>query len=337
MTVDAETGEEKEVTKMVPKKVSNDVEYTYTKLLDAIGADETLLETIEAMLAKKDTYSLVVGEDCITHPKSDNIAKLCGMVEKYTNFKVVVVPTQTNTLGVSQICDLDAIETGTTVGYNVKGDFTFSALGNGDIDMPVLSQQEGTFTNVNKKVVPTNAAIAYDGYTLCDIANEILDNKVENTIDYTTEIFKGVEFDALDNHFGNDMVEYRGYSIDQIDVEEQNVTVEFDTNSLEAAESEYIVYNGNPINQFNDFTAVSHQLKDDIVALYVSNGIKTKLEVESGDKVEVSANGTSLTLEIRVDTTLTNDISYVPTFDSSINTSELFNASRFNTANIKRV
>ncbi len=337
MSVDAETGEEKEVTKMVPKKVSKDVEYTYTKLLDAIGADESLLETIEAMLAKKDTYSLIVGEDCITHPNSANIAALCGMVEKYTDFKVLVIPTQTNTLGVSLLCDLDETAEGKTVGYNVKADYMISALGDGDVDAPVISQQEGTFVNINKKVVPTNAAVAYEGYVLNDFANEILDSKKEHTIDYTKEIFNCVDFDALPNYFGNDMVENRGYELASEAVELQNVAVKCAEETLAMDENGYIVYNGNPINQFNEFTAVANQLKDDIVALYVSETMKTKLEAESGDKVSVTANGNTATLELRVDNTLTGDISYIPTFDRNIDTKGLFGSTRFNTANIKRV
>ncbi|MEA3290285.1 MAG: NADH-quinone oxidoreductase subunit G [Campylobacterota bacterium] len=337
MTVDAETGEEKEVTKMVPKKVSKDVEYTYTKLLDMIGSDESLLETIEAMLAKKDTYCMVVGEDCITHPNSTNIARLAALVEKYTSFKVVVIPTQTNTLGVSMLCDLDSEVSGKTVGYNVKADCTLSALGDGDLDMPVLAQQEGTFANINKKVVPTNAAIAYNGYTLNDIANKILDSKKDYTIDYTSELFNNVPFDELENHYSNDQVEHRGYTIETKDVSTGEIEIKYSESTLEVNESEYIIYNGNPINQFNEFTAVANQLKNDIVALYVSQSVKSKLEVESGDQVTISSNGKSITLEVRVDETLTADISYVPTFDRNINTKELFGTCRLNTANIKKV
>ncbi|MGK0255520.1 MAG: NADH-quinone oxidoreductase subunit G, partial [Arcobacteraceae bacterium] len=194
IVVDEETGESKEVTKIVSKEVSTEVEYTYTKLLDMIGSDEVLLETISAMLLKKDTFSIIIGEDCITHPNASKIATLAGYVEKYTDFKVIIVPTQTNTLGVSLLCDLDAIHTGKTLGYNVKADFQLSALGDGDIDMPPLNQQEGTFVNIDKNLVPTNAAIRYDGYTLNDIANEILEDKAVNTIDYTQEIFEGIQF-----------------------------------------------------------------------------------------------------------------------------------------------
>ncbi len=335
--VDEETGEEKTTTKMVPKKVSKEVEYTYTKLLDLIGSDESLLETIETMLAKKDTYSLIIGEDCITHPNSSNIAKLAALVEKYTEFKVIVPPTQTNTLGVSLLCDLDSEVSGKTVGYNVNADYQLSALGDGHLDMPVLNQQEGTFVNIDKKVIPTNAAILYNGYELNDIANEILDIKKENTIDYTAEIFDNIEFDKLENRYGNDMVEYRGYSLSQDSVDIRNINVVCGSNSLEIKENEYIIYNANPINQFNEFTAVANQLKDDIVALYISDSLKSALEVEVGDKINISSNNSELTLEIRVDVNLVGDISYIPTFDKTIDTKSLFDTTRFSIANLKKV
>ena len=337
--VDAETGESKEVTKMVPKKVSKEVEYQYTKLLDLFGANESFLETLEAMLLKKDTYSLIIGEDCITHPNSTNIAFLAGMVEKYTDFKVIVAPTQTNTLGVSLICDLDDEKNiaGKTVGYNVKADYQLSGLGDGDIDMPTMNQQEGTFTNINKTVVPTNAAIVYNGYELNDIVNEVLDTKKENAIDYTSELFKNIAFDELDNYYSNDRVEHRGYCLDNKDVLSSDIKVETNGNCLEVKENEYIIYNANPINQFNEFTAQANQLKDDIVALYVSADLKVKLEVEDHNKIEITANDTKITLEVRIDNNLVGDISYVPTFDKNINTSDLFDTCRFNTANLRRV
>ncbi len=335
--VDPETGEETTTSKLVPKKVTNEIEYSYTKLLDLIGSDESLLETIDTMLLKKDAFSLIIGEDCITHPEASNIAKLAAMVEKYTEFKVLVIPTQTNTLGVSLLCDLDEKVSGKTVGYNVKADYQLSAFVDGDIDMPVLNQQEGTFVNINKKVIPTNAAITYTGYELNDISNEILDLTKENAIDYTATIFNQNSFDSLENRYGNDRVEYRGYSIENNDVTVEDTKVHCTGKSIETAIDEYIIYNGNPINQFNEFTAVANQLKDDIVALYISGSLKSKLEVEVGDKVKVNANNTEFTLDVVVDSSLVGDISYVPTFDKTIDTKSLFDTSRFSIANLKRV
>jgi len=333
---DEDTGESKEVKKIVPKKVSTEVEYTYTKLLDSIGADESLLETITAMLLKKDTYSIIIGEDCISHPNATKIATLAGYVEKYTDFKVVVTPTQTNTLGVSEICDLDVVATGKTVGYNVVADFQLSALGDGDLDMPPLNQQEGTFVNIDKNVVPTNAAIKYDGYELNDIANEILDYKVIHTIDYTAEIFESVKFDSLENHFTNDRVEHRGYPIKMTEVQSEDVSILDECTSIDLNEDEYIVYAGNPINQFNEFTAIAKQLKDEVVALYVSESLQKSLELEEDSKVEVIANDMIMALDVKIDKSLLGDISYIPTFDKNINTKKLFKH-RFAKANIRKV
>jgi len=333
---DKETGETKEVKKLVPKKVSKEVEYTYTKLLDSIGANEKLLETIETMLLKKDTYSIIIGEDCISHPNATKIATLAGYVEKYTEFKVVVTPTQTNTLGVSEICDLDVVSIGKTLGYNVSADFQLSALGDGDLDMPPLNQQEGTFVNIDKNIVPTNAAIKYDGYELNDIANEILDYNVLHTIDYTAEIFEGVKFDDLDNYFTNDRVEHRGYTIKTKEFQADDINISNECSSIELNEDEYIVYAGNPINQFNEFTAIAKQLKDEVVALYISESLQITLDLVEGDKVEVDANDMIIALDVKIDKNLIGDISYIPTFDKFINTKKLFKH-RFAKANIRKV
>lgn len=340
IVTDEETGEEKEVKKIVPKKVSNEVEYTYTKLLDQIGTDESLLETIEAMLLKKDSFSLIIGEDCIRHPDATKIAVLAGFVEKYTSFKVLVIPTQTNTLGVCELCDLDEVSVGKTVGYNVPADFELSALGDGDIDMAPLSQQEGTFVNIDKNVVPTNAAIQYDGYVLNDIANEILDHKAKYTIDYTQEIFNKVKFDDLENHFSNDRVEHRGYALEIKETIEEKVELSDEIITLERDENEYIIYDGNPIDQFNDFTKKARLLQKDKVAFFVSTTtlekITKELEISEDEKIEISANGTVVILDLKVDKDLVGEVSYVPTFDKSINTKALFK-NRFEKALLRKV
>jgi len=335
--VDPETGEEKVEKKVVPKKVQTEVEYEYSKLLDIMGADESLLETIDGMLAKKDKFGLIIGEDCINHPNSSNIAKLAAMVEKYTKFTVIIVPSQTNTLGVSQLCDLDVLATGKTVGYNMAADYQLSALGDGNIDMPVLSQQEGTFLNIDKRVVPTNAAVAYNGYCLNDIANEILDAKKEYTIDYTKEIFDCIEFDSLESHYANDMTEKRGYVLASNSVDTTDETPSAQMISLEKQESEYIIYSGNPINQFNEFSARAHQLKNDIVALYISDDLAEKLGVGEDNSVSITANDATVTLPIKIDKHLIGEIPYVPTFDKDSENKNLFDNCRYATANIKKV
>ena len=336
---DPETGEESEVSKMVAKKVSKDVEYVYTKLLDNIGSDADLLETIETMLAKKDTYSLIIGEDLITHKNAKNLAKLCGIISKYTSFKVLITPSQTNTLGVSQICELDDAEGEYSVGYNVNADFQLSALGDADLDMPAMNQQEGTFTNIDKRVVPTNAALSYKGYILNDIACA-LGLEEEYTIDYTKQLptskgFQAVEFDSLKNYFSNDWQEHRGYVLSHISTDSCEKVEE--VTSFEEL-SGNIIYRANPINQFNEFTAVAHEFKDNAKSgLFANSKLLETLELKEGDKVQVEANGISCELEVLVDNQTSGDIAYVSTFDKSLNTQELFDGYRFNSAVIKKV
>jgi NADH-quinone oxidoreductase subunit G len=358
IVVDKETGEEKEVTKVVPKKVKKEVEYIHSTLLDGAGASEDFVALFETMALaaqginliehcddttcemfpqKSDDYVLIIGEDCITHKNSKNIARLIALVEKHTQFKVIIPPTKTNTLGVGLICELDDEISGKTVGYNVEADYQLSALGDGNLDMPTLNQQEGTFVNIDARVVPTNAALPYDGYTLNDIANEILDSKKENTIDYTAELFKKIAFDDLDNYYANDWTEHRGYLLDHDEILREAYTLSFDIDKLEAKENEYIIYNANPINQFNEFTAVATQLKNDIVAVYLSQSLKDELELDDNSKLEVSANGTTMILDVRVDLSLEGQIAYVSTFDKHIKTDKLFGTSRYSVANLRKV
>ena len=110
-----------------------------------------------------------------------------------------MIPNLANTLGVAMICDLDAERGKYTIGYNTAGDFTLSALGNGDLDMPSLNQHEGTMTSIDKRVNPTNAALGYGGYVLNDLANA-LELQASLTVDYTLQLpvasgFKPIAFD----------------------------------------------------------------------------------------------------------------------------------------------
>ena len=340
---DEETGEEKEVTKMVPKKVSKEVEFEYTKLLDEINSDETLLDTIEAMKLKKDSYSLIIGEDIISHPNASKLAKLIALVEKYTEFKVLIIPTNTNTLGVSLICDLDEEEGSFTIGYNEKANFELSALGDGDLDIPALNQQEGTFTNIDKRVVPTNAALPYNGFVLNDIANVLLESDVEFTIDYTKELpvtkgFKAIEFDDLTNYFHNDWSERRGYLLAETVKDVEEITLEKQNLNFEIKENETLIYKANPINQFNEFTAIAHEFKNDLqTGLFANAKFLEVLEISEGDKVLVEANGIEVELNVNIDNQVSGEIAYISTFEKNCESKKLFDGYRFQQATIKKV
>ena len=308
------------------EKVEEIVEKEINSLYGMIGIDEEFDAKLTKFLAKKDKFSLILGEDLYTHKRAKNIALLAGLIERYSNFEVVIIPPQTNSLGVSLICELDDNEGDYTIGYNVKGDFVLSSLGDGDIDMPALNQQEGTFTNIDKRVVPTNAALSYEGYTLNDIANE-LGVKATYTIDYTKKLpkskgFKEVEFDDLPNYFDNAGNEHRGYLLEN-KIRRTKLRIPDEIDEIESFDGA-VVYRCEPVLQFSPFTNKCKQIKSD-GGLYISNEFMEKYELNEGDKVIISKEGVTLTAKVILDNKITGNIPYLPTFDKELDVFGIFN------------
>ena len=340
--VNEETGEEEEVeeekTSMVPKKISKEVQVDENRLLEIVDAPKNFTESLEKFLAKKESFSLIVGPDLYTHPRAKNLARLVALLEKYSAFKLVMIPSLTNTLGVSLICDLDETRGNYTIGYNTKGDFTLSALGDGDLDMPAINQQEGTLTSIDKRVNPTNAAVAYKGYELNDIANALgLDAKL--TIDYTSKLptckgFKSEHFDNLPNRYENDGTEVRGYCLDTITKDLlSEVAVE---SILEPKLEGSIIYLVNPVRQFSEFTNISANLKEES-GIYMSESYLKSSGFNEGDIVKVKTQNGELSAKIICDNKIEGEIATLPTFDSNLNSQALFSGYRFSTATIQGV
>ncbi len=283
--------------------------------------------------------TLILGEDLYTHKRAKNIALLAGLIERYSDFDVVIIPPQTNSLGVSLICDLDDEEGDYTIGYNVKGDFVLSALGDGDLDMPALNQQEGTFVNIDKRVVPTNAALPYNGYTLNDIANK-LGLKATYTIDYTKELpkskgFKEVEFDELPNYFDNAGVEHRGYLLEN-KTRKTKLKIPEDIEEIESFDG-VVVYRCEPVDQFNHFTNKCKQLKSS-GGLYASQEFLEKFNLNEGDDVKITNKQTSLTTKVILDNKIVGDTPYLPTFDRELDSLRIFDKGyRYAKVKIKKV
>jgi NADH-quinone oxidoreductase subunit G len=342
MKVNEETGEEEEVevekSKMVPKKVEKEVVVDDNRLLEILGADDKFMEALEKNLKKKDKFQLMVGPDLYTHPNSKNLARLVAIVEKYTEFELTMIPTLTNSLGVALICELDDEATGYTLGYNTKADFTLSALGDGDLDMPAINQQEGTLTSINKRVNPTNAAIGYGGYELNDIANA-LGFEQEHIINYTVSLptivgFKAQEFDNLPNHYENDGTEVRGYVLENVAVStgDSESVEKFSDDKLEGS----IIYLANPVRQFTDFTNKTTNL-DEESGIYMSEEFLSNSDINAGDSVKVKTQNGELTAKVVSDNKILGDIVVIPTFDSKLNSEALVENYRFATASIEKV
>ncbi len=323
------------LSESLPKEIADAVA-EYDK--DAVALPEDFDAKMQKMLAKKDTFSLVIGEDCYTHPRAENLAKLAGAIDRYTNISVMIIPSKTNTLGVSLICDLDAEAGEHVLGYNAEGEFVLSALGDGDLDMPALNQQEGTFTSFNKRVVPTNAALDYKGYVLNDLANAAGLPEQELTIAYTEMLpeakgFKTENFDDLPNYIDNAGNEVRGYLLNVIETEaNEKPEKPAKTELLEGD----VVYLSNPIIQFSPFTNKAHQLKTD-GKLYVSASYAESKGLSEGDKVEIANDQGSVETTVEIDSQLEGDIPYLPTFDTKLNVGVLFSGGRFTKATIRKV
>jgi len=304
-------------------------------LVATLGGDTAKFEkSFEKMMKKKETFSLMVGEDLYFHENAENLAKLIAVLEACSDVKVAMIPPRTNSLGVALICDLDDEAEGYTIGYNESGDFRISALGDGDLDMPAMNQQEGTLTNMHKRVTPTNAALDYNGYELNDIMNALECGERE-TISWTLKLptvkgFKAVEFDSLENHYSNDGVEHRGYLLEttSVDVDEVNVENFDDSNVLEGD----IAYRCNPQRQFNDFSDKAHQIFEGF-GLYASPARAEAL----GSKVEVEFDSKTITFDVIVDDRMEGDIVAIPDFKSAENVYELFGESRFKSVIIREV
>ena len=342
MKVNEETGEEEEVevekSKMVPKKIEKEVVVDDNRLLEIVGAADNFMEALEKNLKKKDTFAMIVGADLYNHPNSKNLARLVGLIEKCSKFELTMIPPLTNSLGVALICELDDERGSYTIGYNTKADFTLSALGDGDLDMPAINQQEGTLTSINKRVNPTNAALSYNGYELNDIANE-LGMSAENVIEYTASLpiavgFKAELFDNLPNHYENDGTEVRGYLLENIKVKRStNQNVEnFSDEKLEGT----LIYLANPVRQFTPFTDKTTNL-DEIGGLYMSEEFLSKSDLNEGDSVKVKSDSGELVVNIVSDNKIAGDIALLPTFDSKINSEALFSGYRFTLASIEKV
>ncbi len=333
--VDKETGEEKEVTKKVPKNVEKEVEYEANTLVERLGGDpETFEDEFAKMMKKKESFALMIGEDLFFHEKAKNLANLVALIEESTDFKIAFIPPKSNALGVALICDLDERCEGEVVGYNEPGDFRISALGNGELDIPAMNQQEGTITNMNKRVVVLNAALDYNGYTLNDIMNK-LGLGEHLTIDWTSKLpvekgYQVARFDDLPDGFKNDRTENRGYLLANLATPKEEIVLDaFNESGLEGT----IAYRCNPQRQFNDFSDKAHQIFEKF-ALYAS----PERVKELGERVRVTfESGEVLELPVEVDERISGEIVEIPDFKSEYKVYDLFGKSRYSEVKIAKV
>ena len=318
------------------KAYFDDLDIGYLSGETSIGEEE--LESIVKKLIRRKNKTLVIGEDLYGHQNASNIAKLVGLIDTYTDFDVVLIPSSTNTLGVSLICDLDNEIGSKVVGYNEFGDFIISEDGTGDLQVPALNQQEGTFTSIDKRVLNTNVALSFNGYCLNDIVNEFLDHKVENTIDYTSTLplekgFKSICFDEMKNGYNKYGTDLRGYCLESKSVSSKITLDEVsDINTYNGT----VIYRCEPLHQFNTNTAKSLLLQTND-SIRGSMSFANAAKIKDGDTIDITYNGKTTRKTFKNDTTIKGTIALYPTFNDGINSDLISDGYRFKQVQIKKV
>jgi len=321
------------LTKQV-EKFLNDLDEGYLEAESNVSEEEFVYMNKQFSRAKKKT--LIVGMDLYAHHQATNIAKIIGIIDRFSDYSVMIVPKDINTLGVALLANLDKQEEiSSVVGYNEKADFTISSM-HEDADMlvPALNQQEGTFTSVERRVLPTNVALEFNGACLNDIANAFGISK-ENTIDYTQELedycemYQNSDFDTLENFLEKDGTDIRGYKL-----KNRNVKINFELEDV-ADLPEYngtVIYHANPVLQFNRYTAKTTELPKENF-LRGSSQFAVAAKVKDGDEVIINCNAMSIKRIFKLDEQLKGTVAINPTFDLNISPNQY----RFEKSKIERV
>jgi len=303
----------------------------------SVGEEE--FEKISKKLKSRKNKTLIIGADLYRHKQASNIAKLVGLIDKFTNFDVVLIPSQTNTLGVSLICDLDSEVGSSVVGYNEKAPYVIGDIDGVDFNLPSLNQQEGTFVSIDKKVVNTNVALPFDGVCLNDLLNNLFEKKEKYTIDYTSQLptkagFKAISFDDMKNGFSKYGEDLRGYELESVDI--NCVDIEIDEISTIDTYNGSVVYRCEPLHQFNNNTSKSLLLQTN-KHLRGSLSFATAAKIKDGDSVNITCDGITTKKVFKIDSNIKGTIALYPTFDNGLADDNVTSGYRFKQVQIQKV
>jgi NADH-quinone oxidoreductase subunit G len=283
-----------------------------------VGEEE--LAKVAKQFGRAKAKTLVLGADLFAHPRAQNIAKLAGLLARFGGFRVVVVPREANTVGASLICTLDADDGGNTgvVGYNAAGDFVIAADPEADLSVAALNQQEGTVVSMDRRVLPLNVAVGFEGYVLNDLANALGIGK-RYTVDFTPELpaeagFRAVAFDALENFYSAAGDDTRGYRLDKV---KKPAAARCEAVEELPEFNGTVVYHCDPVLQFNAFTARAAQLEKP-TELVGSEQFATAARLADGDLVVIGSGDDARERHFRVDASLKGTIALEPTFDRGV-------------------
>ncbi len=307
--------EGKELTKKA-RAFLDGLDEGYLSAESNVGEEE--LAALRRSLTRSKDNVLVLGSDLFAHPRAENIAKIAALIARFGGFKVLFVPRDVNTAGVAAICDLDEpCDVASAVGYNAPGDFVIAADADADLVVPALNQQEGTVVSIDRRVLPLNAALGFEGYELNDLANACGIGEAL-TVDLTERLpeaagFKAAAFDELENFHSPLGEDRRGYVLAW---PKARVTGEPDAVQELPEFNGTVVYRCDPVRQFNAFTARTEQLTDERGVFYGSAQFATAARVGDGDRVAIESSGGRRERVFRLDESLKGTVALEPTFDT---------------------
>ena len=278
----------------------------------SVGEEE--FDEISEKFINAKTPVLIVGPDVYNHPRSTNIAKILGMISKYSSFEIFMVGSEINTLGVALICELDEVAVGESIGYRVNAEHTLSNSSGCDLAIASFEQEEGTITLVDKNVLVLNKTSIYDGYRLNDIANA-LGLKSERTSDYTAKLpavsgYKAVAYDDLDS----------GYTLEDRDANNGEDEIE-DIDDISEFNGTVVYRCNHPLSLFNPNTSKPESNAGDLVLLG-SKQFATAAKIKTESMVRFEMDGKTYLRKFKVNEDLKGTIAYNSVFDSTDNYDE---------------
>lgn len=303
----SETGEI--ITREVIEKVEESVqESIYQALIDAQISNENL-EILKTALKQPDPV-LLVGPDVYEHPQAHIFAQILGILSLEQKIKVLLIPPFANALGIATICDLSAEKIdGYSIGFRSKGDFILDSdyvaqnstqsSHKPDFILPAINQIEGTYTNIDSRILPLKPALPFDGYDLSDIAQSF-GMKGNYLIDYTSLIC-GCNFDDFQNHFLNDGTNMRGYRLK--DFSSIAISPSYEQISpleVQKPQASYNAYMLSSPSQFNAYTALSKNLQNKS-GIYASPSLLQELNLSEGQIITLTNSTHSLSGAIYID------------------------------------
>ncbi|MCR4942238.1 MAG: NADH-quinone oxidoreductase subunit G [Campylobacter sp.] len=320
-----EDGEDVESKETIKKKVSEEVVVSKIKFFENIGISK---ERMGELAKGKANKVLILGEDFYKAKNANILAMLAGLLQKFTDFKLIFIPPRTNSLGVAKICTLSKLaKNGKTLGYNENGDYKFGVF-DGDLDAGALNQQEGTFSSINTEVVPTNAALKHEGYFLNDLANA-LDLTQKYTINYTPKLalkasYKEILFDELENFYDRAGERKRGYKMNNQTSQEQGKFESFELNK----EENFNIYLANQASNLS-FMSNHSSAFNQALCLYASADFLKQNELSEGDVLSVKKGDFALAMSVKTDKNLSEAIAYMGDYDDKVCVDKIFENSRY--------